>query len=266
MKLTMLGTGNASAVHCYNTCFVLESEAGRMLVDAGGGNGIFRQLSLAGMCWQDLHTIYVTHQHLDHLLGVYWLIRCIGKAAAAGKDIGQFSIWAHSGLAVTLDATCRLLMPVEYDAARDSALSIHEVTDGMGAKLLGCQASFFDMHSRKMKQFGFRMEYAPGKTLVCCGDEPLPAECRGIAQGADWLLHEAFCLSADEPRFHAYEKSHSTVRDACTLAQKLAVKNLVLYHTEDEHLKRRRELYTAEGKRYYGGNLYVPEDLEEIRL
>ena len=33
MKLTMLGTGNALVTECYNTCFVLEDEGGRLMVD-----------------------------------------------------------------------------------------------------------------------------------------------------------------------------------------------------------------------------------------
>ena len=45
--------------------------------------------------------------------------------------------------------------------------------------------------------------------------------------------------------FHPYEKSHSTAKDACQTAEKLGVKNLVLYHTEDKNLARRRELYTC---------------------
>ena len=49
MQLTMLGTGNAMVTKCYNTCFAFRSGAGHYLVDAGGGNGILRQLELA---WQ----------------------------------------------------------------------------------------------------------------------------------------------------------------------------------------------------------------------
>lgn len=36
--ITILGTGNAHATRCYNTCFTLHSEKGILLVDAGGGN------------------------------------------------------------------------------------------------------------------------------------------------------------------------------------------------------------------------------------
>ena len=43
-RVTMLGTGNAMCVNCYNTCFYLKSPRGGMLVDGGGGNGILQQL------------------------------------------------------------------------------------------------------------------------------------------------------------------------------------------------------------------------------
>lgn len=44
------------------------------------------------------------------------------------------------------------------------------------------------------------------------------------------------------------------------------MKNLLLYHTEDKNIKNRKELYTAEGRLYYHGNLYVLDDLEAIEL
>ena len=45
-----------------------------------------------------------------------------------------------------------------------------------------------------------------------------------------------------------------------------ALPNLILYHTEDDNIERRKALYTAEGRLYYKGNLYVPDDLECIEL
>jgi ribonuclease Z len=46
----------------------------------------------------------------------------------------------------------------------------------------------------------------------------------------------------------------------------LNVKNLILYHTEDKTIAGRKELYTQEGKEYFGGNLFVPDDLDVIEL
>ena len=40
MNLTILGTGNATVTHCYNTCFVLDGGGQYLLVDGDGGNGL----------------------------------------------------------------------------------------------------------------------------------------------------------------------------------------------------------------------------------
>ncbi|PWM50339.1 MAG: hypothetical protein DBX41_05815 [Clostridiales bacterium] len=29
----------------------------------------------ANIAWKDVYTIFVTHKHIDHLLGVVWMIR-----------------------------------------------------------------------------------------------------------------------------------------------------------------------------------------------
>ena len=82
--IIMLGTGNAHATRCYNTCFTLHSSGGALLlVDAGGGNGILAQLEKAGLEFADIKDVFVTHAHTDHLLGVVWLIRMMPKASAA---------------------------------------------------------------------------------------------------------------------------------------------------------------------------------------
>ncbi len=78
-KMTMLGTGNATVTRCYNTCFVLETSTTRLLVDAGGGNGILGQLEKVGIPIADIHHLYVTHAHTDHVLGVVWIIRMVAQ-------------------------------------------------------------------------------------------------------------------------------------------------------------------------------------------
>ena len=79
-------------------------------------------------------------------------------------------------------------------------------------------------------------------------------------------MHEAFCLYSQRETFKPYEKHHSTVKDACMMAEELGVSNLILYHTEDKNLEERKRLYTEEGKGYYSGNLFVPEDMECFEL
>ena len=44
------------------------------------------------------------------------------------------------------------------------------------------------------------------------------------------------------------------------------MKNLLLYHTEDKTLSSRKEKYTAEAKKNFNGNVYVPDDLDVLDL
>jgi len=44
------------------------------------------------------------------------------------------------------------------------------------------------------------------------------------------------------------------------------LQKLVLWHTEDKNIEQRKQLYTTEGKIYYKGNVFVPNDLEVIEL
>ena len=55
-------------------------------------------------------------------------------------------------------------------------------------------------------------------------------------------------------------------KEACELAESLHIHSLVLWHTEDKRPACRKELYTAEGRQYYSGNLFVPDDREIIPL
>ena len=102
--------------------------------------------------------------------------------------------------------------------------------------------------------------------FTCAGDEPYNEQDRPFVEGSDWLMHEAFCLYAEADVFGPYEKHHSTVKEACQTAEELGIPNLILYHTEDKNIARRKELYTGEGQAFYHGNLYVPDDMETFEI
>ena len=95
---------------------------------------------------------------------------------------------------------------------------------------------------------------------------PVNPACRPYAEGARWLLSEAFCLYDDRDRFRPYEKHHSTVRDAAILGAELGAAHLVLWHTEDATFDTRKQAYTAEAARSFSGQIHVPWDLERLEL
>lgn len=77
MKLYVLGTGNGVATKCYNTCFAIQNNGKYFLVDGGGGNQILTQLQRVNIDLVDVHDIFVTHIHTDHILGLIWVVRQI---------------------------------------------------------------------------------------------------------------------------------------------------------------------------------------------
>ena len=79
MKLTMLGTGNASVTKCYNTCFTLSEGDEYFLVDGGGGNGILNILEEENISIDSIHHVFVSHGHTDHVLGIIWILRIIAQ-------------------------------------------------------------------------------------------------------------------------------------------------------------------------------------------
>ena len=265
-ELYVFGTGNAQAVNCYNTCFALKNQDEYFMVDAGGGNGILRILEDMKVDLNHIHHIFVTHEHTDHILGIVWMVRMIAAAMKKGTYQGTLQIYCHQGLTDTISTLCRLTLQGKFYKMIGNGIFLVPVEDGETLSILDYNVTFFDILSTKAKQFGFTTTLKNGKKFTCAGDEPLNPECIPYAAGSHWLLHEAFCLYSDRDIFSPYEKHHSTVKEACQLAQQLSIPNLVLWHTEDKNLQNRKEKYISEGREYYSGNLLVPDDEEIIEL
>ena len=265
-KLIVLGTGNAMATRCYNTCFSLFDGKEHLLVDGGGGNGILRQLQEAGISFAVIRGMLVSHAHSDHILGAIWIIRNMAMLIGKEAYTGNFTLYCHRELAATLRMIAELTLPKKVLAFFDTRIFFQSVSDGECVHIRQWDVTFFDIHSSKEKQFGFTIALQNGKKLAFLGDEPFNELCRDHVAGSDWLLSEAFCLYAEREKYKPYEKHHSTVKDACVLAERLGVPNLVLWHTEDDSLPQRKSLYMAEGQFFYSGNLFVPDDLETLPL
>lgn len=269
-KIIMLGTGNATVTQCYNTCFVLETSSTKLLVDAGGGNGVLGLLKKAGVSIADIHNLYVTHAHTDHVLGVIWVIRMV--AQCKGYE-GKLHVYSHDKVLKVVKTIIDMILAKKQLAKVAERVVFHELKDGDSFEVGDIKMTCFDIHSTKEKQFGFRAELpndaAPSDkplVLACLGDEPYNEQNRSLVEHADWMMCEAFCLYADRDVFKPYEKCHSTALDAGKLAAELGVKNLILYHTEEKTLATRRETYTAEAAKNFKGRIIVPDDLEVIEL
>ena len=276
-KIIMLGTGNATVSGIYNTCFLLDTPNTKLMVDAGGGNGVLGQLKKVGVGIADIHHLFVTHAHTDHVLGVIWVIRMV--AQCKGYE-GKLHVYSHDKVMKVIKTIIDMILAKKQLAKVAERVVFHELKDGDAFEVGDIHMQCFDIHSTKEKQFGFRAELpvaseaktsddssASGKlVLACLGDEPYNEQNRKYVEHADWMMCEAFCLYADRGTFKPYEKCHSTALDAGKLAAELDIKNLVLYHTEEKTLATRKQAYTQEAAENFKGRIVVPDDLEVIEL
>ena len=269
-QIMMLGTGNATVSQIYNTCFVLQTSSTLMLVDAGGGNGILSQLKKVNVQISDIHHLFVTHAHTDHVLGVIWVIRMV--AQCKGYE-GLLHVYGNDKVMKVIKTIIDMILAKKQLAKVAERVVFHQLEDGDCFEVGDMKLECFDIQSTKEKQFGFRAELPSSSdesdkplVLACLGDEPYNEQNRRYIVGADWMMCEAFCLYADRDTFKPYEKCHSTALDAGKLAEELGVKNLILYHTEEKTLANRKENYTREAAKNFKGRIFVPDDLEVIEL
>lgn len=267
VELIMLGTGHATVTRCYNTCFVLKIRESAFMVDGGGGNGILHQLEKAGISLTDLSGIFITHVHIDHILGVVWVLRMIGEIFLDGNYIVKFNVYGHDKALEVLEWVCKNTLPLKIWDCIQKNIVFQEVKGDECIKVgMDLHLQCFDVKSCSEKQFGFHALLPNRKTLVCLGDAPYNEHLLPYVENADVLLCEAFCLDSDKEVYFPHEKNHSTVLEAAKVAEEFGVKQLILYHTEDILLRERKLRYIEEAHRVFSGQIYVPDDLERIVL
>lgn len=154
MNITMLGTGNAMVTECYNTCFVLEDGDKHLLVDGGGGNTLLRQLKQAGFDWKDMREIFVTHKHVDHIMGVVWMIRMICQNMKQGQYDGEATIYGHEEVIRILKEMAEMLYPAKQTCFIGDRLHLVVVNDGEERELMGHKVTFLTFSLQKQNSTG----------------------------------------------------------------------------------------------------------------
>lgn len=264
-EIIMLGTGSAFPVHSYNCCFAIKTPELLWLADAGGGNGIFPALRRADIDIADLHHIFISHAHTDHILGVVWLMRAIINAYFEGRYNGTVNVYANSATASALVEICRLTFLKSHFELLQKLL-VCVITDNTPAIKAGdTEIEFFDAGSENVAQTGFRMRLPSGKTVACLGDEALTEQNIHNATGSDLLMCGAFCRYADRDVFHPYEKHHLTVKDVAELAAKGNIGTLLLYHSEDR-TPDKKAAYKAEASQFFRGEILIPADGDRFTI
>lgn len=263
-KIYILGTGSAMVTKCYNTCFTLSKDDEHFLIDAGGGNTILSNLEKLNISINQIHNMFISHNHNDHILGSIWIIRAAAQSILNGKYDGNLNIYCHETSIEAIKSISSYVLQQKFLKLFDTRILFHKIKDNFTTSILNREITFFDIHSTKDLQHGFKTTLSNGKSLTFLGDEPYREALKPYCENVDYLFHEAFCLYSQKEIFKPYEKHHATAKDACKNANDLNVKNVILYHTEDKNLEKRKELYINEGKQEFSGNIYTPNDLDII--
>ena len=135
--------------------FVFENQNQYFLVDGGGGNTLLSQLEKAHINWQDIKDIFVTHKHIDHLMGIIWMIRMIGQHMSQGKYQGEVRIYAHKELIDIIMQMVHLVLEAKHTQFINKRIHLIEIQDHDSHMIINHQVTFFDIHSTKNKTIWF---------------------------------------------------------------------------------------------------------------
>lgn len=264
-KIIMLGTGNGGTIDLYNTCFVIQNGNNNFLVDTGGSIEIIKRLNQVNIDYKSIHHIFISHSHTDHILGLFWLFKKISINVMHGEIKERLNVYCNNVVFESIKEVSKHILPDKLMDAIYSIVDFKVLNDGDIYNINGIDYTFFDIQAKGTKQFGFECSLN-SKKLAFLGDETLNPNLYDRIKNFDYVMHEAFCLDSEENIFHAYEKNHSTTRSVSEVMNKLGIKKLILYHTEESHKEKRKELYTKEAQEYFNGNVIVPNDLEVLEI
>lgn len=231
-----------------------------------GGSGVIKQIRDIGVDIKNIHDCFISHKHIDHLLGIFYVLRVITSMMGAGVYEGNFNIYCDKEITELIkDFFVKTSYP-ELIREFEKRVIFHNLENHEILKIIDYNIEVLDMYSYECNQFGFQTKLNNNKILTFMGDVPCSEKLFDKIRNTDWVLHEVFCMESEEKIFKAREKNHSTLKDVTEKMERLNIKNLVVWHTKDNNIEKRKELYTKEAKEYFTGNIYVPEDLEIINL
>ncbi len=264
-KIIMLGVGNGGPLELYNTCFVVQNENGNFLVDTGGSIEIIKRLNESNIDYKGIKHIFISHSHTDHILGLFWYFKKINRYVIHGEITEKINLYCNDAVYEAIKGVSKYILPEKVMKAIYSIVDFKVLQDGDKYNINGVDYTFFDIQAKGTKQYGFEC-ILNNKKFAFLGDETLNPLLYDRFRDYDYVMHEAFCLDSEEYIFHAYEKNHSTTKSVSEVMNKLNIKNLILYHTEESHKDKRKELYTKEAQDYFNGRVIVPDDLETIEI
>jgi len=278
-RLILLGIGGGPRPRKTNSASaqVIVVNDAAYVVDCG--DGVARQLVLAGIRLPQLRHIFLTHQHSDHnadygnLMLLAWTAGLKTRIDAWGPPPLQ-QMTAHFLAMNAYDIRTRI--QDEGRVPLEPLIHVHELTDGglvLDDDNVRVTAALVD-HPPVAPAFAYRFD-APDRSIVISGDTRPSENLIKLANGADVLVHEALFpagvdrLVAGVANAATLKQSilshHTSAEDAGRVAKKAGVKTLVLSHfvpPDDPEITDRMWIEAASA--HFDGKIVVGKDLLEL--
>lgn len=278
-RLILLGTaggprprrtrsGSAQAIVIDNEVYVIDC-----------GDGVARQLHLAGIPLRQLRHVFITHHHSDHdidlgpLLQIAWLsglvtpVDCWGPAPTSQMIADYLRYQGHDIGVRTRDEGRRPLKPLirPHDLAGGGLIFENDKVRVTSAMV---------PHPPLDMALAFRFD-TKDRSIVISGDTKESAELIELAKGADVLVHEVMLAERVEEMLRPIPNHEELVRSVIShhtspegvgrVASAAGVKLLVLSHfvpAEDPDVPDAEWL--APVRKHFSGPVIVGRDLMEI--
>jgi ribonuclease BN (tRNA processing enzyme) len=268
-QVVLLGTGTprpepdrsgpATAIVVNDAAYLVEAGPGIVRrAAAAAGKGI------AALSMPKLDTLFVTHLHSDHTVGLPdliftpWVQERRAPLRVFGPE-GTEEMTRHILLAWRADVDIRT-----KGLERRGRLEVqaHDVAPGVVYKDANVMVSAFaNRHGEWPHSFGYRFTTAD-RTIVISGDTSPSPEVVAACHKCDVLIHEVFSEKyqpADMPNWAEYRsKYHTTTSQLAEIANKAQPALLILHHRGAGSA----EEYLADIRRSYAGKVVVGNDLD----
>jgi ribonuclease BN (tRNA processing enzyme) len=278
-KLILLGTGGGPRPRRASSApaQVIVVDGAAYVVDCG--DGVARQLVLAGVPLASLRNIFITHHHSDHNAdygNLIWLAWAAGLRTRVDAW-GPPPLSRMTELFLEMNAyDIRTRIADEGRVPLAPLVHVHELSEGgviLKDERVEVTAALV-RHPPVVPAFGYRFD-ARDRSIVISGDTAPSDALIELARGADVLVHDAFYpaavdrLVAGVPNATRLKESilshHTAAEDAGRIAAQAGVGLLVLSHlvpADDPTLT--EAMWIAAARKHFRGPIVVGRDLLEI--
>ncbi|MFN7991206.1 MAG: ribonuclease Z [Candidatus Micrarchaeia archaeon] len=252
LRVTFLGTsGSTPTVDRGMPAIAIKYESQLMLWDCGEGTQ--RQLMRYRVGYGSIDSIFITHPHLDHYLGLFGLLETLKLSSPSPRPVRVFvprglDVEGYPFAEVGKIKNGELLRGKDFRVLafgvkhcrgshgfvfqEDERIKFHEDK----AHSLGLQGPLFREIQMKGRvktekgtvELGDVTWVKPGRKVAYTGDCLPHEDTIEAVRGADLLIHEGTFDSSMEKE--AAERMHSTVAAAADVAKRAGVKRLILTH------------------------------------